>query len=155
MVVVGEPPFAKGHVDGRHPLAPLSGAEITQAAALVRKALQDQEDPRRATLRFKNISLHEPPKRILLPYLDAERAGRAAAARPYVPRCAAVVWTAENETILCETIVGLDAGSDAAAETMTVPRGKGYASMDRYGQGWSFLPFFLFFFPCFAPWLTR
>lgn len=114
----------------RHPLIPLDGQEIARASAIVRNILRGQAEILE-TLRFKNISLHEPPKALLLPYLNAEKEGVPVHARPFVPRCAAVVWTAQNEQILCETIVSLDSGTEAPAGTTRVERGKGYASLDR------------------------
>lgn len=53
-----------------HPLAAVTGAEISHAAALI-KALW----PENTTLQFKVITLEEPPKSQILPYLEAEHTG--------------------------------------------------------------------------------
>ena len=52
-----------------HPLSPLSAAEIQISASIVRSHL-----PGRPQIQFKNITLEEPLKASLVPYLDAERA---------------------------------------------------------------------------------
>lgn len=50
-----------------HPLAPLSGEEITSAAAIIKASW-----PSQTNLHFKSITLEEPPKVEVLKYLDAE-----------------------------------------------------------------------------------
>ena len=54
-----------------HPLGPLSAQEIIDSANLVRGCW-----PSNVTLRFKVITLFEPAKAELAPYLIAERAGK-------------------------------------------------------------------------------
>lgn len=61
-----------------HPLAPLDAAEITTAAELV-KALW----PSATDLQFKAITLEEPPKTEVIPFLHAERHGLPL---PYIGR---------------------------------------------------------------------
>lgn len=54
-----------------HPIGPLTAQEIAQSAALL-KAFW----PANTDLQFKTITLLEPVKTLLLPYLQAERAGQ-------------------------------------------------------------------------------
>ena len=62
----GRPPFPA------HPLGPLTAAEISQSSLLVR-----QEWESGTLFTFKVITLLEPKKEELVPYLQAEREGRA------------------------------------------------------------------------------
>lgn len=55
-----------------HPLCPLTASEITKSAQLITGIY-----PSNISLRFKTITLEEPPKAQLAPYLDAEHHGRA------------------------------------------------------------------------------
>lgn len=63
---------------------------------------------------FKSISLHEPSKAILLPYLDAESEGVPVTQRPFVPRLATVIYSLENDRELFESAVSLDTGIEVA-----------------------------------------
>lgn len=54
-----------------HPLCPLTAVEIRTAAEAV-KAMY----PGRPDIHFKIVTLDEPEKALLAPYLDAEHAGR-------------------------------------------------------------------------------
>lgn len=54
-----------------HPLGPLTASEISQSTDLIRA--QWPEDTK---FQFKVVTLLEPPKTELAPYLQAERAGR-------------------------------------------------------------------------------
>lgn len=54
-----------------HPLGPLTGEEISRSSALIRA-----EWPEGTKFQFKVISLLEPPKIELAPYLEAERTGK-------------------------------------------------------------------------------
>ena len=54
-----------------HPLSPLSAYEIVQAADLIRHLY-----PSSIELQFKAVTLEEPEKARLVPYLDAEHAAR-------------------------------------------------------------------------------
>jgi Cu2+-containing amine oxidase len=54
-----------------HPLAPLSAAELTQAAAIIKASW-----PAHTDLHFKVVTLEEPPKSEVLAYLDAEHSHR-------------------------------------------------------------------------------
>ena len=53
-----------------HPLSPLTSSEISTAAGLIRGLY-----PSKADLQFKTITLEEPAKSQLAPYLDAEYHG--------------------------------------------------------------------------------
>lgn len=59
-----------GHAPN-HPLSSLSAAEIETAARLVKELA-----PGRTDWQFKAITLEEPPKKTLIPYLEAEHEGR-------------------------------------------------------------------------------
>lgn len=54
-----------------HPLGPLSKGEISHATALIKS-----QWPEGTKFQFKILTLLEPPKDELVPYLEAERAGR-------------------------------------------------------------------------------
>lgn len=50
-----------------HPLAPLSGAEIQNASSLIKAQWPEGTD-----LKFKTVTLQEPPKAETVPFLEAE-----------------------------------------------------------------------------------
>src|ERR1700743_309706 len=52
-----------------HPLDPLTADDIHTTAAIIKARYAD------GSVHFKSISVVEPPKKILVPYLSAERAG--------------------------------------------------------------------------------
>lgn len=54
-----------------HPLAPLSEKELRDAAAIIRASW-----PAHTKLHFKVVTLQEPPKAEVVPYLEAEHNGR-------------------------------------------------------------------------------
>ena len=54
-----------------HPLSPLAASEIVRAADFIRNLY-----PSSIKLQFKAVTLEEPEKSRLVPYLDAERGGR-------------------------------------------------------------------------------
>lgn len=53
-----------------HPLSPLTASEITNTSALVQSLY-----PKGTSLQYKSITLQEPAKSQLVPYLDAEYSG--------------------------------------------------------------------------------
>ena len=53
-----------------HPLAPLTGAEIQNASALIKA-----QWPTGTDLQFKAVTLQEPPKAEMVPFLEAEFQG--------------------------------------------------------------------------------
>ena len=63
-----EPAVAKYHT--AHPLCPLTASEISTTADLVRSVW-----PANIDLRFKVITLDEPAKKSMIPYLEAEHSG--------------------------------------------------------------------------------
>lgn len=54
-----------------HPLGPLTASEISQSSDLIRA-----QWPEGTKFQFKVVTLLEPPKAELAPYLQAEKAGR-------------------------------------------------------------------------------
>lgn len=76
-----------------HPLCPLTASEISNTAHLVRSLWPSNID-----LLFKVITLEEPQKRQLVPYLDAEHAGRTL---PHIDRKAFVAYYLRNTVSLC------------------------------------------------------
>ena len=71
-----------------HPLCPLTAAEIKRSAQAVRSIFAGQPD-----IHFKCITLEEPPKALLAPYIDAEHAGRRL---PQIDRKAFVSYYIRN-----------------------------------------------------------
>lgn len=57
----------------QHPIAPLTASEITDSSRLIRELW-----PANTNLQFKTITLREPDKSELLPFLVAEHEGREA-----------------------------------------------------------------------------
>lgn len=90
-----------------HPLALLGADEIRAASSILFKTLQGLDTLRKA-VHIKNISLHDPPKALLLPHLDAEAAGVPYDQRPYVPRCVDIIWATKDQRNLTESTVSLD-----------------------------------------------
>ena len=81
-----EPSVAKYHI--AHPLCPLTASEISTTAHLVRSVW-----PANIDLRFKVITLDEPAKKSMIPYLEAEHSG---ASLPEIPRKAFVSYYIRN-----------------------------------------------------------
>ncbi|KAL8699823.1 MAG: hypothetical protein Q9201_005790, partial [Fulgogasparrea decipioides] len=82
-----------------HPLSPLTSSEITNAANLV-QALY----PAGTSLHYKGITLEEPKKAQLVPYLDAEHSGGR---RSSIERRAFVCYYIRNTDKFHEAIVNL------------------------------------------------
>ncbi|KAK7700571.1 hypothetical protein SLS57_012052 [Botryosphaeria dothidea] len=85
-----------------HPLAPLSGDEIKAASAIIQSSW-----PNGTNLHFKAVTLEEPPKAEVIPYLDAEHSG---APRPSIRRKAFINYYIRNTNKYHEAIVDLTAG---------------------------------------------
>jgi primary-amine oxidase len=86
-----------------HPFDPLSSDEISRAAATVRPHFGSQEP------NFRVITLQEPSKKEMIPFLDNEHAGRATEQAPV--RCArveVVIRLSEEQNGLFELSVDLD-----------------------------------------------
>ena len=71
-----------------HPLCPITATEIKRSADLVRSLY-----PAKTDLRFKAITLEEPEKAQLVPYLDAEHNG---ARLPHIDRKIFVCYYIRN-----------------------------------------------------------
>ncbi|KAL9634222.1 MAG: hypothetical protein Q9164_004221 [Protoblastenia rupestris] len=82
-----------------HPLCPLTASEIKKSAELVRSIF-----PARPEIQFKAITLEEPEKAVLAPYLDAEHAGKRV---PRIERKAFVSYYIRNTDKLHEAIINL------------------------------------------------
>jgi primary-amine oxidase len=92
-----------------HPLQLLDDKEIRAATTILTKQLSSTLPAEDNKIHFKNISLHDPPKALLLPYLDAEAANLPHAQRGYVPRCVDITWSIQNGRKVAESTVSLDA----------------------------------------------
>lgn len=82
-----------------HPLAPLTADEINVAGALVRGIW-----PAGTDLHYKSVTLDEPPKALVLPFLEAEH-GKGPL--PSIPRKAFVNYYIRNTNKFHEAIVNL------------------------------------------------
>ncbi|KAI4134427.1 MAG: hypothetical protein LQ347_001528 [Umbilicaria vellea] len=82
-----------------HPLSPLTAAEITRSAYLI-KGLY----PPKTNLQFKAITLEEPEKAQLVPYLEAEHHGRRV---PKIDRKAFVCYYIRNTDKFHEAVINL------------------------------------------------
>jgi primary-amine oxidase len=86
-----------------HPFDPLDANEISRVALIVRPHFGSQEP------NFRVITLQEPSKKEMVPFLDSEHAGHAADHAPM--RCArveVVVRLSDEENALFELLVDLD-----------------------------------------------
>jgi len=82
-----------------HPLCPLSSSEISLCAELIKA-----EWPEKVDLRFKVVTLEEPTKKTLVPYLEAEHTGKSL---PNIERRAFVAYYLRNTDRFHEAIVNL------------------------------------------------
>jgi primary-amine oxidase len=76
----------------QHPIAPLTAAEITESSGLIKASW-----PSNTNLQFKAITLQEPTKAELVPYLAAEHSGQKL---PQIARRSFVVYYIRN-TVSC------------------------------------------------------
>ncbi|KAF9891705.1 hypothetical protein FE257_003717 [Aspergillus nanangensis] len=81
-----------------HPLDPLKPYEITQAATIVKNHFPG------AKLIFRVITLSEPPKKELIPFLQAEKLGKR---HPVLPRVAQIQFYLDNATQFRQARVNL------------------------------------------------
>ncbi|KAK3697069.1 hypothetical protein LTR37_017667 [Vermiconidia calcicola] len=91
-----------------HPLRLLQDDEIEAARSILLHHINetDQQKHEQTKVHFKNVSLHDPPKAMLLPHLDAEAAHVPFEQRPYVPRCVDIYEVKEAaEKVLNDTSV--------------------------------------------------
>ncbi|KAK4447762.1 putative copper amine oxidase [Podospora aff. communis PSN243] len=98
-MTAGVPNGVNGSKALSHPLGPLSGDEIVQASSLIRAAWPEDVD-----LYFRVVTLREPAKAELVPYLTAERAGEPT---PGIDRRAFVVYYFRGTDKLHEAVVNL------------------------------------------------
>lgn len=103
--------MASSLVSRPHPLIGLSVEEITKAASLVEGYFRERTQNPDLSVYFKHITLDEPPKEVLLPYLDAEDEGVPMSNRPFVPRCAQVIYVEHGKTQPIVSVVSLDVGT--------------------------------------------
>merc|ERR1712230_258220 len=94
------PATAKASVP--HPLCPLAATEISTTADLLRSVWPSNID-----LRFKVITLDEPAKKQMIPYLEAEHSG---APFPQIPRKSFVSYYIRNTDRFHEAVVNLTTG---------------------------------------------
>jgi len=86
-----------------HPFDPLSPDEISRAAAIVRPHFGLQEP------KFRVITLQEPPKKDMIPFLDSEHGAHPVGHTPERhARVEVVVRSPENDNALFELLVNLD-----------------------------------------------
>jgi primary-amine oxidase len=90
----------------RHPLQNINASEIRLAAQIVSLSVSGRKDL--IPIRIKHITLQEPSKALLLPYLDAESNGVPLESRPFVPRLVSVLYADESGQQAFESIVSLD-----------------------------------------------
>lgn len=83
----------------QHPYAPLSTTEIVNASSLMKAKW-----PQGTDLQFKMVTLAEPPKKDVLPYLEAERTGTSL---PHIDRVAFVSYYLRKTTKFFEAYVNL------------------------------------------------
>lgn len=101
-----------------HPLHNISDGEISRATSIVKQLLQKKnaDNGTEKVPWFKSVSLAEPPKSVLLPYLDAEAAGVPVSQRPFVPRCLEVIYSTDGEREVVSSIISLDSGTEVNQE---------------------------------------
>ncbi len=88
-----------------HPLSPLTADEITAATALIRASW-----PEGTLFRFKVVTVLEPPKAVLVPFLAAERAGTTPAPAA-IPRRVSVAYYLRNTDKFHDAVVNLTTGA--------------------------------------------
>ncbi|KAH0841377.1 hypothetical protein FOPE_06399 [Fonsecaea pedrosoi] len=75
-----------------HSLIGLTNDEIKKAASLCKCYVREQTKNAELTVHFEHITLDEPPKALLLPYIDAEDDGMRAHERQFVPRAVQMIY---------------------------------------------------------------
>lgn len=112
-----------------HPLHSLMADEITRSFGLLKKLLRQKHGDLPPQFRIKDVSIREPPKALLLPYLNAEAAGIPPARRPFVPRCVDIVWSTGNDKEFHESTLSLDTMTEV--QRVSAPAGQ-HANLTRY-----------------------
>ncbi|KAI9826484.1 MAG: hypothetical protein M1819_007333 [Sarea resinae] len=95
-----------------HPLDPATAKELTIASDVIKKAYGGD-----VLLHFKAAGLEEPPKALMVRYLEAEHAGLNS---PLVPRCIFIMWYIKRTPRLFEAIV--DVGTREIIHHKEMPR---------------------------------
>ncbi|KAK0114069.1 hypothetical protein ONS95_014308 [Cadophora gregata] len=86
----------------QHPLGPLTAGEITESANIIKSIW-----PANTNIQFKSITLQEPNKADLVPFLAAEHAGQST---PTIERRSFIVYYLRNTNKLHEAVVSLSQG---------------------------------------------
>ncbi|TVY34736.1 Copper amine oxidase [Lachnellula occidentalis] len=86
----------------QHPLGPLTASEITNSSQLIKSLW-----PTNTNIQFKSITLQEPSKAELVPFLAAEKTAQAT---PTIDRRSFVIYYIRNTDKLHEAIVNLTYG---------------------------------------------
>ncbi|KAH7383139.1 copper amine oxidase [Cadophora sp. MPI-SDFR-AT-0126] len=101
--IISSLPFVGGKkTTPQHPLGPLTAGEITESAKLIKSIW-----PANTNIQFKSITLQEPKKADLVPFLAAEHAGQST---PTIERRSFVVYYLRNTNKLHEAVVSLSQG---------------------------------------------
>ncbi|KAL8768411.1 MAG: hypothetical protein Q9209_005317 [Squamulea sp. 1 TL-2023] len=82
-----------------HPLSPLTASEITSAVQLVQSLY-----PRNTSLQYKAVTLEEPKKAVLVPYLEAEHNGGR---KPSIERRVFICYYIRNTDKFHEAVINL------------------------------------------------
>ncbi|CAG8961280.1 hypothetical protein HYFRA_00013559 [Hymenoscyphus fraxineus] len=96
-------PIMGGKAPTQHPLGPLTASEITESSRLIKSLW-----PENTALQFKGITLQEPRKAELSPYLKAEHS--SGQSTPTIDRRSFVVYYLRNTDKLHEAVINLSAG---------------------------------------------
>lgn len=91
-------PFVGGKkATPQHPLGPLTASEITGSSELIKSLW-----PTNTNIQFKSITLQEPAKSELVPYLAAEQSDQAT---PTIDRRSFVIYYIRNTVSITESCV--------------------------------------------------
>jgi primary-amine oxidase len=93
--ILGSLPLVGGKTTLEHPLGPLTANEITESAKIIRSLW-----PANTDVQFKAITLQEPNKADLVPFLAAEHAGEST---PTIERRSFVVYYIRNTVSISMT----------------------------------------------------
>ncbi|KAJ5560173.1 hypothetical protein N7513_002572 [Penicillium frequentans] len=97
-----------------HPFASITALEIESAVEITLPLATARHNVNHDQIAFKSISLIEPPKSDMIPYLELEHAGEPPASRPKLPRRVELLYYIKNTTKIHEEIVSLDDKSELA-----------------------------------------
>ncbi|KAK6810720.1 hypothetical protein RU639_013568 [Aspergillus parasiticus] len=97
-----------------HPFASITASEIKAAVDFTRPvaALRHHVEPEQ--IAFKAISLREPTKSVMLPYLELEHAGEPPTSLPVIPRQVEVHYYIKKTTKMYEEVVCVDSNSEVS-----------------------------------------